>query len=241
MNVRTDVLLKVIVKVITKMLMDNCKSYKHFIWDWNGTLLNDVDIVIDAMNSLLKRRNLPLLDEENYKNIFTFPVKDYYAQLGFDFFVEPFEELATEYISEFNSQKYQFRLHPGVEEVLSFVSNMGISQSILSASKEQELIDAVSKLNIDGYFIRIAGLNNHYAVSKVERGKDLLAELGLKPDEVLLIGDTIHDCEVSEEIGCGCLLVCSGHQSYQRIKDCGASIIESISDVIDFINGEAIA
>jgi len=222
------------------MLMDNCKSYKHIMWDWNGTLLDDVVIVIDVMNSLLKRRNLPLLDEEKYKNIFTFPVKDYYAQLGFDFSVEPFEELATEYISEFNSDKYQFMLHPGVEEVLEFMNIIGISQSILSASKEQELIDAVRKFNIDGYFIRIAGLNNHHAVSKVGRGEDLLAELGLKPEEVLLIGDTIHDYEVAEEIGCDCLLVCNGHQSYQRISFCNVNIIEKVSDVINFIKGRAI-
>ncbi len=211
------------------------------MWDWNGTLLDDVDIVIDAMNSLLKRRKLPLLDMERYKDLFTFPVKNYYARLGFDFSLEPFEELATEYISEFNSNKYLFKLHPGAGEVLGFIHGMGISQSILSASQEQELIEAVNRLNISDFFIRIAGLNNHYAISKVDRGKDLLAELGLEPDEVLLIGDTVHDYEVAKEIGCGCLLIYNGHQSYQRISGCTACMIETISEVIDFIKGEAIA
>ena len=222
------------------MLMNSRNSCTHILWDWNGTLLNDVDIVIDAMNSLLKRRNLLALDEEKYKNIFTFPVKEYYAQLGFDFSLEPFEELATEYITTFNSDKYQFSLHSGVEEVLQFISSLGINQSVLSASKEQELIEAVNKLNIADYFERIAGLNNHFAISKVERGKDLLVELNLKPHEVLLIGDTIHDYEVAKEIGCKCLLVCNGHQSYQRIKACGARIIESITDVIGLFKGLAI-
>ena len=72
--------------------MDSIKAYKHIIWDWNGTLLDDVDIVIDCMNSLLKKRNLPLLHVDKYKDIFTFPVKDYYSQLGFDFTTEPFEK-----------------------------------------------------------------------------------------------------------------------------------------------------
>jgi len=56
-----------------------------------------------------------LLDKEKYRNIFIFPVKDYYTQLGFDFNIEPFEKLATEFISEFSSEKYQFRLHHGAE------------------------------------------------------------------------------------------------------------------------------
>jgi len=223
------------------MLTVSIKGYKHIIWDWNGTLLDDVNIVIDAMNSLLKRRRLPLLDIEKYKDIFTFPVKDYYSRLGFDFNVEPFEKLAIEFISEFSSEKYQFRLHNGVEEVLNSIKSMGISQSVLSASQEQELNNIVSKLNINEYFIRIVGLNNHYAVSKVEKGKYLLVDLGLEPKEVLLIGDTAHDYEVSQEIGCDCLLICNGHQSYQRISNCHTSIIKTISDVVDFIKGENIA
>lgn len=217
------------------------KVYKHIIWDWNGTLLDDVDVVIDAMNNLLKRRNLPLIYKEIYKNIFTFPVKDYYTQLGFDFDSEPFEKLATEFITEFSSEKYQFRLYIGAEKVLNSIKQLGISQSILSASHECELTEVVTELNIKNYFSKISGLNNHYAMSKVQRGKDLLTDLELMADEVLLIGDTIHDYEVATELGCRCLLICNGHQSYERIKDCNVSIIEGISGVINFLKGEAIS
>jgi phosphoglycolate phosphatase len=217
------------------------KNYKHIIWDWNGTLLDDVHIVIEAMNGLLEKRGLPLLDPHRYKEIFTFPVRDYYFLLGFDFDAEPFEKLASEFISEFNSRKYRFRLHDGAEEVLNFIKSMGIGQSILSASLERELKADIGRLNIGGYFVRIAGLDNHYAMSKVERGKRLLADLGLEPREVLLIGDTLHDYEVSEEIACDCLLIGGGHQSYERISVCGAGVVETISEVIEFIKGEAIA
>lgn len=217
------------------MLTGSMKRYKHIIWDWNGTLLDDVNIVIEAMNNLLKRRDLALLNIEKYRDIFTFPVKDYYAKLGFDFTLEPFEKLAFEFIAEFSLEKYQFRLHNGVEEALHFMNSMGIGQSILSASQEQELNDVVSKLNINENFIRIVGIDNHFAMSKVERGKDLLGDLRIKPGEVLLIGDTVHDYEVSKEIGCDCILICNGHQSYQRLSHCNTKIINTISNVICFI------
>ena len=222
------------------MLKDNRRIYKHIIWDWNGTLLDDVDIVIDAMNNLLKRRKLPLLDIEKYKDIFTFPVKDYYTRLGFDFNEEPFEKLAIEYISEFNSSNYQFKLHKGVEEVLKRVRNMNISQSILSASQEQELNEIVQKLNINKFIVKAAGLNDHYAISKVERGKELLVDLDLEPIDALLIGDTIHDYEVSRELGCDCLLVCNGHQCYEKLKWCNVDIINDILNVSDYLDGLAL-
>lgn len=215
--------------------MGDSKKYKHILWDWNGTLLDDVNIVIDAMNKLLKRRSMPLLDIDKYRNVFTFPVSDYYAQLGFDFASEPFEVLAFEFISEFNSSKYRFKLHEGTETVLKNIRNMGIGQSILSASQEIELIKDVSKLNISDYFLKIAGLNDHFAKSKVKRGRDLIDDIGLEPEDVLLIGDTEHDYEVSRELGCDCLLVSCGHQSRQRISCCSTGIVEDISKVCDFL------
>ena len=72
--------------------------YKTIIWDWNGTLLNDLDLSVDSVNILLKERNLPTLTVEKYKDIFGFPVIDYYVKAGFDFEKEPFEIPAKQYV-----------------------------------------------------------------------------------------------------------------------------------------------
>ena len=53
------------------------KSYKHIIWDWNGTIFCDVDLGIEIMNGLLHQRGLPLLTSLSYRDLFTIPVKDY--------------------------------------------------------------------------------------------------------------------------------------------------------------------
>ena len=60
------------------------------------------------------------------------------------------------------------------------------------------------------------------------------------PREVLLVGDTIHDYEVSQEIGCDCLLVANGHQSYERLALLEVDIVNSLSDVIAFLQGSEI-
>jgi phosphoglycolate phosphatase len=212
-------------------LTRHLSSYKHIVWDWNGTLLDDVAIAMDVMNKLLIRRTLPLLDQERYKEVFTFPVKEYYAQLGFNFNTEPFELLSSEFITEFRAALIKFRLHIGAEEVLKHIAGLGIDQSILSASEEQELFDAVNMLNINQYFSKIVGLNNHFAVSKTDMGRVLIGDLGLKPKEVLFIGDTIHDYEVADALGCDCLLISNGHQSYRKLSECGTPIIETIQNL----------
>lgn len=73
-------------------------GYKHIIWDWNGTLLDDVEVVINIMNSLLEKREMTVINKDRYLEIFDFPVKNYYTKLGFDFSLEPFEKIANEYV-----------------------------------------------------------------------------------------------------------------------------------------------
>ena len=65
-------------------------KYKHIVWDWNGTLLDDRWLCIEAINYVLKSRNMPLVSNKDYRNLFCFPVIEYYKKLGFDFTKEPF-------------------------------------------------------------------------------------------------------------------------------------------------------
>jgi phosphoglycolate phosphatase len=115
--------------------------------------------------------------------------------------------------------------------VLKKISDMGIHQSILSASKEDVLIEKIKYFGIDKYFCRIMGLENHYAESKVEEGKKWIAELNLNPQDVLLIGDTIHDYDVSKHMGCDCLLVANGHNSYERLAKLGIEVISTLKEI----------
>ena len=58
--------------------------YKHIIWDWNGTLLDDTWLCVEGINQALIKRNLTPISEDRYREVFTFPVRDYYKKLGFD-------------------------------------------------------------------------------------------------------------------------------------------------------------
>ena len=75
------------------------KKFKHIIWDWNGTLLNDAWVFVGVMNSLLKSRNLGQINLRDYRKYFGFPVIEYYKHLGFDFSKESFEDYGKDFIA----------------------------------------------------------------------------------------------------------------------------------------------
>jgi len=88
------------------------------IWDWNGTLLNDVDICIDTMNQLLGKRKYKPLNKYRYLEIFTFPVRNYYSKAGFNFSSEPFDKIAIEFIDIYQEKLKSASVFPEVRYVL---------------------------------------------------------------------------------------------------------------------------
>ena len=206
-------------------------KYKNIIWDWNGTLLNDVDICIEAMNILLKNRGLRQLSRKEYKDVFTFPVRDYYKAIGFDFNNEEFEKPAIEFINNYKKLSDKAELHNGVVEVLKKAENLNINQYILSAMEHNSLIKMLDDFGISYIFKKISGIDNHYAQSKIEQGRKLISDLKSVKTDTVMIGDTLHDAEVAEALGIDCILTANGHQSFERLNKNGNTVISSLEEL----------
>ena len=73
-------------------------KYKHIIWDWNGTLLDDCKVCVKSFNRSLKKRNRRPISLDKYRSIFTFPVIDAYKKVGFDFKKESFSKVSNEFV-----------------------------------------------------------------------------------------------------------------------------------------------
>jgi phosphoglycolate phosphatase len=207
------------------------RRYRHLIWDWNGTLLDDLDYSIGVMNGLLARRGLPLLDRARYHTLFDFPVRNYYARLGFDPARDSFEQLSVEFISAYDARRLECELHAGVETLLPAVSAAGLNQSILSAYRQQTLEEIVAHFDLTRHFVRLNGLDNIYAHSKAELGRAWLRELALPTSDILLIGDTLHDLEVARELGIDCILVAAGHHPAERLRAGHDRVVNTLAEL----------
>jgi phosphoglycolate phosphatase len=211
-------------------------QYKHIIWDWNGTLLNDAWLFVEIMNSVLENRNMATISLEKYRKIFGFPVKDYYKKLGFNLEKESFQKYGLEFIKAYEKRRYEARLHSRVNSILTKLSAMNIQHSILSAQHQSLLDDLTKYYNIHEYFIEVNGLDNYYAHSKVGIGIEWMKKTGLDSKEVLLIGDTDHDFEVAIALEVDCLLISHGHHCHSRLIQTGAPVIHDLVDIFQIFS-----
>tara|TARA_B110000014_G_scaffold221560_1_gene178262 strand:- start:1226 stop:1864 length:639 start_codon:yes stop_codon:yes gene_type:complete len=210
-------------------------KYKHIIWDWNGTLLDDTWLCVEGINKSLEKRSLQTITKEIYRKVFSFPVEDYYERLGFDFNKEPFEVAGDEFVAYYAKCFHKVKLHKQVSSALGALEIAGFSQSILSAGKQEYLDQWVKVHGLSEYFIIIRGIDNQYARGKIELGISFIKELPYEKDEIVMVGDTVHDSDVADAMGIDCLLIDHGHMGNKKLKTTGRKVFSNIEHVRDHL------
>lgn len=210
-------------------------NYTHIIWDWNGTLLDDVYWCIESINKVLHSRNKTMLNSlDEYHNAFCFPIIEYYKNVGFNFDEDPFEVLAQEYIANYHGHgSKNLRLYEDAEKTLKTLSERNITQVILSASSKDNLSQQTGMFDIAKYFDEILGISDIYGKSKVGIGLEYISRSNIQ--KALLVGDTIHDFEVAQALCADCVLIANGHQGKEKLMACGVPILQNIHNVLDYI------
>ena len=208
----------------------------YCIWDFNGTILDDVEVGIASVNHLLAERGLPILEsKEQYRRVFRFPIQGYYERLGFDFAREPYEVIAPLWVEQYLRRVPNAKVYEDVRETLERLRALGVCQTVLSATERGMLCGQLDTLGLTEYFEEILGLDNIHAASKLALAEDWRAR---HPHATaLFLGDTDHDCETATAMGASCYLISRGHQSEDHLKKIGVPVFSSLADFYNSIMG----
>ena len=209
-------------------------KYDYLVLDFNGTIIDDVDLCLNILNHLLEERNYKKVSLEEYKHIFTFPIKNYYINAGFDLEKYSFTSISNEFISLYQKASLNCKLYEGINELIDKCNNNRIKVVLLSASQIDNLKEQTDHFGLSEKFEAILGTSNIEAASKVESGKNYFKD---KQDKkILFVGDTTHDAEVASAIGADALLITHGHQARDiLLKANPLKVIDSFKEVEDIL------
>lgn len=203
-------------------------------WDWNGTLLDDADIAMTAMNSVLSERGLPgLPDPDAYRGVFGFPVRSFYARVGIT--DSDFRVAAGRYLELFATHVRRAPLQPEAAATLSAIGRLGVEQVLISATVIDALRDQLAPHAIEEHFAQILGIGDAYAASKADVVATWLQSSGHDPARVLMVGDTNHDEEIADELSVRFVRFARGHQAppeHDRYP-----VVHDLRDVIPHVHG----
>lgn len=196
------------------------------LWDFNGTLLDDVQACLDALNALLRPRGIAPLTREDYRRTFRFPVAEFYRGLG----MVPADPFDWEALAESFHMRYLFSKtlapQPGAAEAVAAFRAAGIRQGVLSALEQGLLEIQLRQFGFADAMDFVCGSRNYDGASK-EAAARALALRG----PVVLVGDTLHDAEVARSQGWDCVLCAAGHQTEGRLRTSGFPVIPTLRDL----------
>ncbi|ROR81699.1 phosphoglycolate phosphatase [Plantibacter flavus] len=202
-------------------------------WDWNGTLLDDVEVALAAMNTVLRQRGLAeMSDQEAYRAVFGFPIRAFYARLGVD--AADFLTAADEYLALFAAGVGAASLQPQARATLAAIDELGVEQVLISATPEVTLERQLAPHSVHGHFAHVHGITDVYAASKEHVVTAWLEDSGHDPRRVLMVGDTNHDEEIAEALHVRFLRFGSGHQDPPLHRR--HPVIDRLDEVVDRIN-----
>lgn len=208
------------------------KDYRHAVWDWNGTLLDDTWLCCEALNQMLAEAGLEPVDPVRYRQIFEFPVINVYHKVGLSPDEKNFPAISVHFMNSYEARKHECLLHPQSEALLDGLTAQGLTHSVLSAYESNLLKTTLSQYGLDRHFLKSCGGHDIHAGSKAERARHHLSDLAVAPEKVLYIGDTAHDAEAAAAMGVDCVLTAHGHQDRVRLQGLGVRVVDGFAELV---------
>jgi phosphoglycolate phosphatase-like HAD superfamily hydrolase len=205
----------------------------HILWDWNGTLFDDIDAVVEAANEIFLSYGLPRLNLATFRAVYTRPIWACYERLlGRPLRDGEWERLDAAFHDSYHRLMRRCGLAAGARRTLAFLAEAGHTQSLLSMWRHDRLTVAVREHGIDGVFRRVEGLRPEEAGgSKAEFMARHVKALGVDPGEVLVVGDSADDAIAARHVGARAVLYAGGSQGREALAEFGVPVLERLSDV----------
>ncbi|MEU7069723.1 HAD hydrolase-like protein [Streptomyces narbonensis] len=206
---------------------------KHLVWDWNGTLLDDIGAVIGATNAAFAELGLDSITLEQYRELYTVPVPKFYERL--------MGRLPTD--AEWIVMDGAFHRHywaraeacgltAGAAELLAARQESGLTQSLLSLAPHAELIPLVRRHGIAERFVRMDGRVDASTDGKSGHMVRHLAALAVPADRVVVIGDAADDAVAAAHVGAKAVLYTGGSHSRASLERVGVPVVDSLAEAV---------
>ena len=205
----------------------------HVVWDWNGTLLDDLDVIIDALNVGIGHYGMPPIEPDEYRDHFTRPVRKFYDSL-FGRRVSDMEwaDLNKTFHDEYYARVPDAELSVDSLDAMDRVQAMNWSQSLLSMSPEDKLLANVAQRGIDSRFTLIQGLQSETGGLKADHLARHIAVGDHQPTQVVVIGDTPDDASAARHVGASVVMYDGGSHHLLDLHEARAPVAHTLIDAV---------
>jgi phosphoglycolate phosphatase-like HAD superfamily hydrolase/ADP-ribose pyrophosphatase YjhB (NUDIX family) len=198
---------------------------RNIIFDWSGTLVDDLPAVLKASNFVLTQSGKAEMTLEQFRAEFSLPFKKFYDRHTPDV---PMEKLEDWFHAEFKRSQSSVVELPHAREFLEFCRAKKFRTFLLSTVHADHFAAQCRVTGFDAF------LDKPYTDvwDKREKIHEILAENNLKPAETIFIGDMQHDIETARHGGVHSCAVLTGYNTLAQLREARPDlIVEHLSEL----------
>lgn len=206
----------------------------HLVWDWNGTLLDDLPIVVEAVNRSIGVFGLNPIGADDYRDHYTRPVRHFYDRLfGRKVSDEEWLRLNTSFHETYFHLASDVDLAPGARDAIAQLHEAGWTQSLLSMSPQDWLDKIVDRLKLTEWFEIVDGISGPTGGLKAVHLEEHLERLRIEGSAAVVVGDTPDDVAAARHVGAQPVLFHGGSHHLEVLEAQGVPIAETIPEAAD--------
>jgi phosphoglycolate phosphatase-like HAD superfamily hydrolase/8-oxo-dGTP pyrophosphatase MutT (NUDIX family) len=178
--------------------------FKNLIFDWSGTLVDDMSPVIEATNVVLGKYGIAPYDREGFRRSFRLPYHEFYEELlpGV-----ALTELEAHFRPAFDGATSLVTVLPHAREKLEWAKQRGMRLFVLTSMDPTAFARQLNEFEMKDFFEETySGV-----IDKRELIAHILEKHSLHKDETAFIGDMTHDIETARHGGISSIAVLTGY------------------------------
>ncbi|MDR1146394.1 MAG: HAD family hydrolase [Verrucomicrobiales bacterium] len=180
--------------------------FNNIIFDWSGTLVDDLPAVLDATNKIFTHYGRPPLTLTEFREKFCLPFTEFYARHLPE---AAMTEIDRNFTDAFKLLEADTPLLPHAKELLDYCRAAGRKLFLLSSIHAEHYAAQAPRLGLATYFTKACV----QVRDKREVIHALLAEFDLDPRATLFVGDMEHDIATARHGGVASCAVLTGYNT----------------------------
>ena len=210
------------------------------IFDWDGTLIDSIGSIVECTLVTLRELGHPEVETENIRGAIGLGLRETVNLFSPGCDDSMFNQIVQVYRRHwFAKYSNEPSLFSGVEELLAGFAEKDYLLAIATAKGRTGLLKDLERAQLQHHFHTTRTVDESPSKPSPQMLFDIMDELGMAPDESLMIGDTVHDLQMANNAGVDAVAVCSGAQRREQLlTEAPIACLDGVAELGSWLAGQ---
>lgn len=198
----------------------SARKFDLIAFDWDGTLFDSTAAITRSIQLAVADVGGTVPSDEQAAYVIGMALLPALAHAAPDVPQEKYSDMANRYRYHYLKQQEMITLFRGVLPMLGSLRERGHLLAVATGKSRRGLNDALQHAELRGVFDATRTADETAGKPHPLMLQELMAELGVAPERLLMIGDTTHDLQMAQNAGCASVGVAYGAHMADALHAC---------------------